>query len=255
MPVGCFWCITLHCNCRHLVIDQLLVFDHPYVFNHLRSNHEQCTSADPNGNDPSGAPGPAGYHPAWGDMGNDSGGECGLPTSLRFAAPTRSQTPGNNGVWWNAVAVGMAHLVTLTGELDLSPGSPQYQWLARHLATGVDRVATPWLFIGIHRPLYNNEAYADDYEVAQHLAEFLEPLLREHAVDAVLAGHYHSVLVTCPIAFGECADGVAKGTREPGSARTLLAKGSEAAVREVDARLREQRELNGHGAVEVIETR
>jgi len=173
-------------------------------------------------------------------MGGDSGGECGLPTSLRLGAPTERQTPGANGVWWNAVDVGLLHMVTLSAELDLSVGSKQYEWLVRHLETGFDRSRTPWLLLGVHRPLYNNEAYEGDYVVSEHLAQALEPVLRRFAVDAVLAGHYHSVLVTCPIAFGECADSASKGDRTRGGDRGLMGRGRGGASRYVEANLREQ---------------
>merc|ERR1712080_522880 len=45
-------------------------------------NHEYDHTGT-GGKDPSGAP-PPGFHPTWGDYGDDSYGECGVPTNARF---------------------------------------------------------------------------------------------------------------------------------------------------------------------------
>lgn len=79
-------------------------------------------------------------------------------------------------------------------------------WLAADLAR-VDRNATPWLFVAIHRPLYETEAYAPDYSVAKGLRTILEPLLLAYHVDVVMAGHYHSFMRTCAVANNVCVKG------------------------------------------------
>jgi hypothetical protein len=48
-------------------------------------NHEyDHTAGGENGKDPSGLVTPSGFSPGWGDMGNDSNGECGVPASKRY---------------------------------------------------------------------------------------------------------------------------------------------------------------------------
>ena len=56
-------------------------------------NHEQDHSSG-GSKDPSGAPG-EGWHPWWGNFGDDSGGECGVPMYYRFHMPDNG-----NAVWW-----------------------------------------------------------------------------------------------------------------------------------------------------------
>jgi hypothetical protein len=121
-----------------------------------------------------------------------------VPTSRRFRTP---QT--GNGVFWYSFSVGPVHVAMLSSEHDPSPGAPMGDWLAGDLAA-VDRAATPWVLVGIHRPLYETEQYAGDYAVAAGLRKIMEPLLLQFRVDVVLAGHYHSFQRTCRVANLTC---------------------------------------------------
>ncbi len=121
-----------------------------------------------------------------------------MPTSRRFRTP---QT--GNGVFWYSFSVGPVHVAMLSSEHDPSPGAPMGDWLAGDLAA-VDRAATPWVLVGIHRPLYETEQYAGDYAVAAGLRKIMEPLLLQFRVDVVLAGHYHSFQRTCRVANLTC---------------------------------------------------
>lgn len=56
-------------------------------------NHEQDHLSG-GSKDPSGAPG-EGWHPWWGNFGDDSGGECGVPMYYRFHMPDNG-----NALWW-----------------------------------------------------------------------------------------------------------------------------------------------------------
>lgn len=56
-------------------------------------NHEQDHTTG-GSKDPSGAPG-EGWHPWWGNFGDDSGGECGVPMYHRFHMPDNG-----NALWW-----------------------------------------------------------------------------------------------------------------------------------------------------------
>lgn len=117
----------------------------------------------------------------------------------------------------------------ISSEHDPSPGAPLGDWLAADLAA-VDRSVTPWLLVGIHRPIVETEMYPSDYAVgaptalylslplsigtlspvpsspttAAGLRAILEPLLLRYSVDAVLAGHYHSFQRSCAMAALQC---------------------------------------------------
>ncbi|GAX22395.1 hypothetical protein FisN_14Hh008 [Fistulifera solaris] len=156
-------------------------------------NHEYdyWTSRVP-GLDPSGAV--SGYHPTWGTMENDSGGECGVPTAKHFTMPVMHNH--SNGVFWYAFDMGIVHTIVLSSEHDLRPGSPQYEFLMHALST-VDRTEHPWLIIEIHRPLYHAEAKWDQNAVGVALRFEVEDLFYDYRVDVVLSGHYHSYFRTC----------------------------------------------------------
>ena len=51
----------------------------------------------------------------------------------------------------------------------------------------VDRCVTPWVVVGLHRPMYVVYPHKDNRVVGDHLREFLEDLLLEHKV-GLLAG-------------------------------------------------------------------
>jgi hypothetical protein len=138
--------------------------------------------------DPSGE---APFKPSWGNFGGDSGGECGVPTVNRFHMP--SERSGGNGLFWHSYDFGSLHTIVLSSEHNCSDGSHQKTWLAQDLAK-VDRSRTPWLVVELHRPMYNNEDYTGDYNVAVGFQAEFEELLMQYDVDLVLAGHYHSYL-------------------------------------------------------------
>ena len=59
-------------------------------------NHEYDHTEGGEGKDPSGEEaGGGGFRPHWGNYGEDSGGECGVPVSRRFSGPENG-----NGVYW-----------------------------------------------------------------------------------------------------------------------------------------------------------
>ena len=91
----------------------------------------------------------------------------------------------------------------ISSEHDPSPGAPLGDWLAADLSS-VDREVTPWLLVGIHRPLVESELYPSDAAVAAGLRAILEPLLLRWHVDVVLAGHYHSFQRSCAMAALQC---------------------------------------------------
>jgi hypothetical protein len=164
-------------------------------------NHEyDHTAGGGGGRDPSGVPTPHGFMPPWGNFGDDSGGECGVPTARRFTMPAssteRGGAGGSNGVFWYSFGFGSVHTVVISSEHDLGLGSPQREWLARDLAS-VNRTVTPWLIVETHRPLYEGEASWDQNAVGIAMRYEIEDLLRSFQVDLVLAGHYHAYHRTC----------------------------------------------------------
>jgi hypothetical protein len=56
----------------------------------------------------------------------------------------------------------------------------------------VDRSATPWVFLSLHRPVYSADASEfDSHKPGAPLATWLEPILQQHRVDLVVQGHVH----------------------------------------------------------------
>ena len=135
-------------------------------------------------------PGPV---PAANAYGDDSGGEGGVATFVRYAAP------GNGlGVFWYSFEAGNVHYVHFSSEHDYRRGSPQRAFLERDLR-GVDRSATPWLIVGMHRPMYNARNDSD-WVINEGMRAELEALFLAARVDLVLSGHYHNYLRTTPVA-------------------------------------------------------
>jgi hypothetical protein len=182
--------------------------------------------------DPSGAN--QSYSPEWGNYGNDSGGECGVPVSKRFQMPsttfrppsslstsssnknqtttadsTTTSSSSSNGVFWYSYDSGSwLHTIVLSSEHNLTIGSPQYDFLERDLQQ-VNRTMTPWVVLELHRPLYMNQALWADNNVGLELRRSLEPLLHHYQVDLVLSGHYtSSYFRSCPGLFqSQCHNG------------------------------------------------
>ena len=148
-------------------------------------------------NDPSQAPGD-GFHPTWGNYGDDSNGECSVPVYYRFSTPSNG-----HGVYWYSFDFGNVHILMMSTEHDYTPGSEQYNWILSDLSS-VDRQRTPFILFGGHRPMYDSEAYVGDWEVSLGIRQSLEDLLYQYKVDVAMWGHYHSYQRTCPVYKGEC---------------------------------------------------
>lgn len=127
---------------------------------------------------------------------SDSGGECGVVTNTIF--------PGS--VEARALVHGHVLVVMLNSEMPVSVGSAQHVFLNETLAAR-DRAVTPWAVVAFHRPLYYVSASGAGGFRDTHFAP-LEPLLVAGGVDAVLVGHVHNALVTCPVNDGVCGSGL-----------------------------------------------
>jgi len=175
--------------------------------------------------DPSGAPS-EGWHPPWGNFGDDSRGECGVPTAARFSG-TGSSVAGANGVFWYSFDEGPVHVTMLSSEHEWTVGSRQYEWLAADLAA-VDRAATPWIVLATHRMMYTTQLLEEaDYNVSLAFRREVEPLLTRHKVNLMLVGHQHSYERSCAAFDGACVPPGEQGTVHlvVGSAGASLERG------------------------------
>ncbi|PNW76719.1 hypothetical protein CHLRE_11g468500v5 [Chlamydomonas reinhardtii] len=132
----------------------------------------------------------------------DSGGECGIPFEARFPMPY----PGKDKMWY-AFEYGPVFFLQYSTEHRFGPGSEQYQFMVKTLAS-VDRRRTPWLVVGGHRPIYvasTNANWPDgDQPVAQSLRDAYEDLYKQYQVDLTLQGHHHTYQRTCALYRGAC---------------------------------------------------
>ncbi|CAF3957658.1 unnamed protein product [Rotaria magnacalcarata] len=166
-------------------------------------NHEYDHATGGN-KDPSGAPGPGGFRPGWGDYGTDSGGECAVPMVHRFHSPSNG-----NSLFWYSFDVGPVHVVYYSTEHDFRRSSPQYAWIEQDLRL-VNRSRTPWLIVGSHRQMYTSELESiAEHEITMMLQLYLEPLFYQYRVDVNLFAHRHSYERSCPMYQKKCvADGI-----------------------------------------------
>ena len=77
------------------------------------------------------------------------------------------------------------------------------QWLEADLGD-VDRCVTPWLFVGMHRPMYVPYPHKSNRIVGRHLQDILEDLFLEREVDLVMTGHVHLYARTCSVRRDHC---------------------------------------------------
>lgn len=107
--------------------------------------------------------------------------------------------------WGNgyyAFTYGPSRHVIVNAYSDMSPGSTQYDWLDRELAS-VDRSRTPWVLLTIHVPLYNTFSVHHHDPQIFAAREHLEPLFVEYNVNIVFNGHIHAYQRTHYVAFNE----------------------------------------------------
>jgi len=140
------------------------------------------------------------FQPSWGDYGNDSFGECGVPYNKRFHM-TGNDSPTKN--LWFSYNYGSVHLVFISTEHNFTAGSPQSEWLEQDLED-VNKSITPWIILSGHRPLYTSNAFSGDQAISVHMRTALEPLMLKYGVDLGLWGHVHNYERTCPVFNEEC---------------------------------------------------
>lgn len=124
-----------------------------------------------------------------------------MPVYYRFTAP-----PNGNSIFWYSFAYGNLYVIQLSSEHNLTQDSPQWLWLQSTLAS-IDRSATPWVMVTLHRPMYSTQmCETGDYVVSLHLRNSLDPLFEHYNVNIVLVAHTHSYERTCPLRGGVCRD-------------------------------------------------
>eukprot|EP01025_Chloroclados_australasicus_P016795 TRINITY_DN1856_c0_g1_i1.p1 TRINITY_DN1856_c0_g1~~TRINITY_DN1856_c0_g1_i1.p1 ORF type:complete len:460 (-),score=59.66 TRINITY_DN1856_c0_g1_i1:273-1652(-) len=142
------------------------------------------------------------YQPDWGNFGDDSGGECGVPVIKRFP-PVHSDRPDQNTLpFWYSYDYGNVHVITLSSEHSLGHPHPQYTWLKNDLASIV-RCRTPWVIVTLHRPMYI-PVDKRDAKVAKHIRHHIEDILIDYEVDLVISGHFHAYYRTCLVHDEDC---------------------------------------------------
>lgn len=143
--------------------------------------------------------------------GDDSLGECGIPTMRRFAAmpfASRQRPPLDEP--WYVLTVGVVQLVAISTEHDLAPGSRQHEFLAAALGD-VDRSRTPWVVLAGHRPYHVDSDWVGDAEFCAYFQQATRRLVEEGAVDLILGGHHHSYQRTCKVSGNQCVAGASPG--------------------------------------------
>jgi len=110
--------------------------------------------------------------------------------------------------WGNAYyafTYGPARHVIVNAYSDMSPGSPQYEWLKAELAS-IDRQKTPWVLLTMHPPIYNTFSLHHHDPQIFAAKDHLEPLFVEYNVNLVLTGHIHAYQRTDYVAFGNVTE-------------------------------------------------
>eukprot|EP00944_MAST-04C_sp_MAST-4C-sp1_P011916 g11916.t1 len=184
-------------------------------------DHEEGGSG---GRDPSGVTSDAGWHPTWGNLGDDSNGECGVPMFHRFKAPML--TPNNlktNGIFWYSFNVGPVHVLMMSTEHDWTKGSEQYKFIEADLSS-VNRTVTPWVILTGHRMMYTTQmCEGGDYKVSLNMRSELEDLIYKYQVNLMLVGHQHNYERSCQVYKNECTtDGTGTVHSVVGSAGASL---------------------------------
>jgi len=119
---------------------------------------------------------------------------------LKFAAfENRFKMPGNNNFWYS-FNYGFAHILVISTEHDLLPGSEQHQFIVSDLEKANKyRREVPWIILTGHRALYGSNKRWFHKEKAQQQRDNLLPLIDKYSVDIAIFGHCHAYERTHPL--------------------------------------------------------
>jgi len=145
------------------------------------------------------------FSPKWGNYGDDSNGECGIPYGNRYLMPGATMDAP-----WYSIDFGMMHIVFLSSEHNFTAGSPQYNWVIEDLSS-VNRSITPWLITISHRSMVysgDDKILKDgNYNVSTHLRDTYDSVFYKFSVDISFGGHIHAYERTCPMFNFTCVQG------------------------------------------------
>ncbi|EIE18216.1 Metallo-dependent phosphatase [Coccomyxa subellipsoidea C-169] len=117
----------------------------------------------------------------------DSAGKSFQAYNARYRVP-HAESGSDSPLYYSFDLAG-SHILMLGAYADWGEGSEQYRWLVADLAA-YNRSRTPWLIATFHAPWYNT--YIAHYKELECMRIALEPLLYEHGVDIIFAGHVHA---------------------------------------------------------------
>lgn len=152
---------------------------------------------------------------------------------LGAAQVSAANASGSSSPRWMSWSVGRATYLSIDADAWVYPlvwdlAKPQWLWLNATLAA-IDRSVTPWVVLYTHRALYCTKVL-DDGECISEAASLrdglfdgalwgLEPLLLEHSVDLVFAGHVRVV------AGSSCLPGAGRLPPAPRAPAPFLPRG------------------------------
>uniref|UniRef100_A0ACD5XGV1 Uncharacterized protein n=1 Tax=Avena sativa TaxID=4498 RepID=A0ACD5XGV1_AVESA len=151
------------------------------------------------------------WKPSWAANiynGKDSGGECGIPYSIKFRMPGNSSLSTGTGApdtqnLYYSLDAGVVHFVYMSTETDFTQGSAQHDFLKADLER-VNRSRTPFIVFQGHRPMYTSSNYTRDTAHREQMIEHLEQLFVKHNVTLALWGHIHRYERFCPMKNYQC---------------------------------------------------
>uniref|UniRef100_A0A1J3G7S3 Purple acid phosphatase n=1 Tax=Noccaea caerulescens TaxID=107243 RepID=A0A1J3G7S3_NOCCA len=143
--------------------------------------------------------------------GKDSGGECGVPYSVKFNMPGNSSEatgmvkgPQSRNLYYS-YDMGSVHFVYISTETDFLKGGKQYGFVKSDLES-VNRSKTPFVVVQGHRPMYTTSTKVRDTAIRLEMLEHLEPLFVRYNVTVALWGHVHRYERFCPISNNTCGE-------------------------------------------------
>ncbi|RCV32180.1 hypothetical protein SETIT_6G237200v2 [Setaria italica] len=151
------------------------------------------------------------WKPSWAANiynGKDSGGECGIPYSIKFRMPGNSSFPTGTGApetrnLYYSFDAGVVHFVYMSTETDFTQGSDQYNFIKADLEH-VNQSRTPYIVFQGHRPMYTSSNETKDTAHREQMIQHLEPLFVKHNVTLALWGHIHRYERFCPMKNYQC---------------------------------------------------
>ena len=114
-----------------------------------------------------------------------------MDQSYKGCCPSSFQSVYNYGSSFYSFDAGLSHIIFANPYTASDVNSEQYKFIEKDLAS-LDRTLTPFVFLINHSPWYNSNT-AHENEISTTMTRnHLEPLLFQHNVAAVFAGHVHA---------------------------------------------------------------